>query len=85
MRIMNNCRVLVDTHLTIMNNIMLANMGQHISAAIPLNRIAIFQVLRSSILYNTLLELAEQENMDSTQQVFGLWNKHCEDMEVWIP
>ena len=68
-----------------MNNIVLANLGKHGSAAVPLTRIAIFQLLRSSILYNTLLELAEQENMDSTQQVFGLWNKHCEDMEVWIP
>ena len=71
MIIMNNCRVLVDTHLTIMNNVMLANMGQHISAAIPLNWIAIFQVLRSALFYNTHVKLDEQEKRGVIQKVFG--------------
>ena len=43
--IIHNCCNLVGIYLTIMNNIALANLGQNVSAAIPLTRISIFQVL----------------------------------------
>ena len=36
MIIICNCHGIVDTYLPIINNIIFANLGQHVSAAIPL-------------------------------------------------
>ena len=83
--IMNNWIKFVDTHLSMMKNIMLANLGQHVSATIILTWITTFQVLVSVLFYNPHLELAEQDNMGVAQQVFGQWTKDCENREVCIP
>ena len=39
--ILHKCRNLVDIYLTMMNNIVLAKLKHHFTAAIPLTRIAI--------------------------------------------
>ena len=67
------------------NSIMLDNIGKHISAATPLTRIALLQVLISEIFYNPHLEFSEQENMDVMQQFFVHFTKECENMEIWLP
>ena len=68
-----------------MNYIGLANLDQHVSAAIPLTGIAIFQVLGLELLYNTHMYLAEQEKRRVMQQVFGQLTKDCKKMEIWPP
>ena len=85
MSILHNCHVFVDTYLPMMNSTVLANMGQHVSAAIPLTPISILQVLRLALLYNPHLELSEQGKRGVTHQVFCQWNKCCEKMEIWLP
>ena len=70
MGVLHNYHGLVGIYLPMMNNIVLANLGQHVSAVIPLTWIAIFQVLGLALFYNTHLELAEQENRGVTQH-FG--------------
>ena len=68
-----------------LNDILLDNLGQHVSSAIPLTRIAIFQVLISLHLYNPQLVLAEQEKRGVAQQVFGQWTKDYDKMEIFLP
>ena len=53
MSILHNCRDYVNTYFPMMNNIVLAKLGQHVSSAIPLTWIAMFLVSGSVILYNT--------------------------------
>ena len=52
MIILHNCRGIFDTYLPMMNDIVLAKLGHHVSAAIPLTWIDIFQVLILALLYN---------------------------------
>ena len=85
MRILHNCRGLVDTYLPMMNNIMLANLGQNVSVAITLTFISVLQVLGLELFYNPQLELYEQDNRGVVQQVLGQWTKDCENMEIWLP
>jgi len=85
MSILHNCRGLVDTYVPMMNDIVLAKLGQQVNADVPLTRIAIFQVLGSALFYNPQMELAELEKRGVTQQVFGQWTKDCEKMERWLP
>ena len=66
MIILTNFQGLVYTWLPMMNNIVLADMGQHVSDAIPLTWITIFQVLGLALFYNTHLELSEQDKRGST-------------------
>ena len=84
MGIMHNCCGLVGTYLLIINGIVFTKLGRHVSSAIPLTRITIFQVLGSEFFYNPQPELAEQENRCVTQQCFGQWTKHCEKTEMWF-
>ena len=44
MSILHNCRGLVNTYLPMINYIVLVGLGQHVSAAITLTCIAVFQV-----------------------------------------
>ena len=81
----NSAQLPVDTYLPMMNNIMLANLGQHISVTTTLTCIAIFQVLGLELFYNPQLELYEQDNRGVVQQVLGQWTKDCENMEIWLP
>ena len=81
---LNWCRI-VETYFPMINSIMLDNIGKHISAATPLTRIALLQVLISVIFYNPHLEFSEQENMDVMQQFFVHFTKECENMEIWLP
>ena len=63
-----------------MNNIVMSNIGQHVSDTTPLTLIAIFQVLRSVLFYTPQLELDEQENMGVMQQGFVQCTKDCDNM-----
>ena len=67
MSILKKNHSLVDTYPYTMNDIVLSNMGNRGSAAIPLTRIAIFQMLRSELFYNF-------------QMRFFQWTKYCENM-----
>ena len=68
-----------------MNGIVLANLWQHASYAIPLTWIAKFHVLGLLLFYNTYLEFYEQEKKGVTQQGFRHWTKDCENMDRWLP
>ena len=50
---------IVDTYLPMMNDIVFSKIGKHVSSAIPLTQIYIFQVLGLVLFYNTYLVLAE--------------------------
>ena len=63
-----------------MNGIVLSNMGNHVSAVIPLTRFAIFQVLISALFYDPQMEWGEQEKRGVTQHVFGQCTKGCVKM-----
>ena len=66
MSIMNNFHVLFDTYLPMMNDIVLANMRQHVRFVIPLTHITIFQVLGLALLYNPEQEFFEQDKRGVT-------------------
>ena len=59
MSILHNCRSLVEIYIHMMNDIVLAKLGQQINADVPLTWIAIFQVLGSAFFYNLEMELDE--------------------------
>ena len=61
MSILQNGRGLVDTYVPMMNNTVLAKLGQQVNADVPLTWIAIFQVLGLSLFYKLQTELAELE------------------------
>ena len=82
---MHNYRGLVEKYLPMMNNIVLAKMGQHVSASIPLTWINIFQVLILALFYNTYLGLDEKDNRGVIQQDFGHWTNDYENMYSWLP
>ena len=83
--IIHKCCSLVETYLSMTKDTVLAKLGQHVSATIPLTRISIFQVLGSVLFYNTHTELDEQEKRGFMYQFFYQWNKDCEKMERWLP
>ena len=85
MSTIHNCRGIVCTYLSMMNDIVLSKLGQHVSGTITLILIVIFQVLGSALFYNPHLELAVQEKTGVTQQVFGQWAKDCVNMDIWPP
>ena len=85
MIILHNFHGLVDTYLPIMNYIVFLDLEQHVSAATPLTRISIFQVLRSSLFSKPHLELADQDKKGVTQQVFGQCTKDCEKVDICLP
>ena len=55
MIILHNFRGLVDTYLTMINEIVFAKLGQNVSSAIPLTWIAIFRFLGLALFYNPYL------------------------------
>ena len=71
MSIIENCCSLVNSHINMINNIVLSKLGQQVSAATPLTRITIVQVLRLALFYNIHLELAKKEKRGVLQQIFG--------------
>ena len=85
MTVLHNCKGKIDTYIPLINEIALAKLGQQVSSEIPLTRIAIFQVLGSSLFYNPVLQLTEFEKRAATQQVFQQWMKDSEKMERWLP
>ena len=52
-------------------NIVLAKLGQHVSAVIPLTWIIIFQLLGLALFYHPQQELAKKEKRGIIQPVFG--------------
>eukprot|EP00559_Dactyliosolen_fragilissimus_P005157 CAMPEP_0184857384 /NCGR_PEP_ID=MMETSP0580-20130426/2545_1 /TAXON_ID=1118495 /ORGANISM="Dactyliosolen fragilissimus" /LENGTH=1039 /DNA_ID=CAMNT_0027352953 /DNA_START=55 /DNA_END=3174 /DNA_ORIENTATION=+ len=82
--VLNNCTGMVDAYLPIINDIVLAKLGQQVNQDVPLTRIAIFQVIASALYYNPQLQLAELEKRGVTQQVFTQWIKDSESMERWL-
>ena len=60
MIILQNCHGLVNIYLIMMKDNLLENMGQHVNAVTPLNRIAMFQVLGLELFYNPHLELDQK-------------------------
>ena len=85
MRILHNYSGLVDTYVPMMNDIVLAKLGQQVNADVPLTRISVFQVLGTALFYNLQMELAELERRGVTQQVIGHWIKDCEKMDRCLP
>ena len=75
MRILHNFHVIVDTYFPMMNDIVLVNLCQNVSAAILLTWIAIFEVLVLVLFFNLHMELAKQEKRGVTQNVFWQWTK----------
>ena len=67
-----------------MNNILLANLGQNVSAAILLTWISIFQVLVLEILCSPHLKLSEQDNRVVAHNIVGQWTKYCKKLDIWI-
>ena len=71
MGIMHNWHGLVCTYLPMITNIVLAKLGQHVSAVIPLTWIIIFQLLGLALFYHPQQELAKKEKRGIIQPVFG--------------
>ena len=66
-------------------NIVLANLGQYVSAATTLTFIVLLHVLELVLFYNPQLKISEQDKRGVTQKGFGQWTKECENMEIYPP
>ena len=68
-----------------MINIVLAKLGQYVSAATTLTFIVLLHVLELVLFYNPQLKISEQGKRGVTQKGFGQWTKECENMEIYPP
>ena len=85
MSILHNFRGLVDTYVPMINDIVLANLGQQVNSDVPLTHIAIFHVLVLALFYNPHMGLAELEKRGVMQKKICQWTKDCENIERWLP
>lgn len=85
MCILHHCPGKIDNYIPFLNEIVLAKLGQQVTAEVPTTRISIYQVLGSALYYNPTLELLELEKRGVTQQVFTKWMQDADSMERWLP
>lgn len=84
MSVLHNCTGQVDSYVSIINDIVLAKLGQQVNAEIPSTRHVIYQVLGSALYYNPELELRELENRGITHQIIAQWIKETDHMDGWL-
>lgn len=84
MSVLHNCTGKVDGFLPVINDMVLAKLGQQVNAENPSTRHSIFQVLGSCFYYNPQMQLAELEKRGCTQQVFQQWMKEIDAMDGWL-
>ncbi|KAG7344305.1 Importin-beta N-terminal domain containing protein [Nitzschia inconspicua] len=85
MSLLHNCQGKIDQFIPIINEIVLAKLGQQVNSEVPFTRISIYQVLGSALYYNPELEIVELEKRGVTQQVFHKWMEDTKHMERWLP
>lgn len=84
MSVLHNCTGQVDNYLPVINDIVLAKLGQQVNAEIPSTRHVLFQVLGSLMYYNAEMQLAELGKRGVTEQVFAQWIKEIASMDGWL-
>jgi hypothetical protein len=84
MSVLHNCAGRVDNYVPIINDIVLAKLGQQSDAENPSTRHVLFQVLGSALYYNPELELRELESRGVTTQVIGQWMREIDTMDGWL-
>jgi hypothetical protein len=85
MSILHNCKGMVDTFVSSINDLILGKLRQEVQSETALTRISIFQVIASAFYYNPELELMELEKRSVTQEIFMQWIKDLEFMDKWLP
>jgi len=85
MTILHNCKGQVDAYLPLINDIVLAKLGQQMNIDSPLTRISLFQIIASALLYNPQLEVEELEKRGVLSFVFAQWIIDAKKMEKWLP
>jgi hypothetical protein len=81
MSVLHNCPGRVDGYIPVINDIVLAKLGQQADAENPMTRHVIFQVLGSVMYYNPELALLELEKRGVTTQVIGQWTSDIDAMD----